>query len=234
MNMKTLGILGGVGPQTTSKVYLSIIESIRKNNESNYPPIIIYNLPFPFVIEEEAIIQGKNSEKMIPYLVEGAKILEKAGANFIVLPCNTLHKYTNEIKESIKIAFLSILEETALYLSHKKIKAVGILATQTTVDSEIYSNVLKNNGITTFYPNVNEQNEINKIIIELLNGEKNILYSKKINEICNSLKAKGAEVLLLACTDLQLIISNVHSSMPIIDTTEILIQASIRELCTGN
>jgi len=78
-NMKTLGILGGIGPQTTSKIYLSVIDSIRKKGAEKYPPIVIYNLPFPFVIENEAIVQGINSEKMISYLIDGAKILEKSG-----------------------------------------------------------------------------------------------------------------------------------------------------------
>src|SRR3989344_3312743 len=109
----------------------------------NYPSIVIYNLPFSFAIEKEAITQGKNSERMIPYLVEGAKILEKAGADFGILPCNTLHKHINEIRASVKIPFLSILEETFLSLQSLKVKTVGVLATQTTVDSKIYSGVLQ-------------------------------------------------------------------------------------------
>lgn len=80
--MKTLGILGGLGPQTTSKIYLRIVDLVRKSGKDKYPPIVIYNLPFPFIIEKEAIVQGVNSEKMLPYLIDGAKVLEKAGACF--------------------------------------------------------------------------------------------------------------------------------------------------------
>jgi len=79
--MKTLGIIGGLGPQTTAKIYLSVVDLVRKSGEDKYPPIVIYNLPFPFTIEREAIIQGVNSEKMLPYLINGAKVLEKAGAS---------------------------------------------------------------------------------------------------------------------------------------------------------
>jgi len=228
--MKTLGILGGVGPQTTSKVYLSIIDLIRKNKQEKYPAILIYNLPFPFIIENEAIIKGVNSEKMIPYLLDGAKILEKSGATFGILPCNTLHKYINEIRGSVKIPFLSILEETVLRLKSLNVKNVGILATQTTIDSKIYANVLEENGINIFYPDTGEQNDINNIIVELINGERSELHGKKIEMICSELKEKGAESILLACTDLQLATSNVNSPIPIIDTTEILIDASVREL----
>jgi aspartate racemase len=228
--MKTLGILGGVGPQTTSKVYLSVIDLVRKNKNDKYPPILIYNLPFPFIIEDEAIIQGINSEKMLPYLIDGAKILEKAGADFGILPCNTLHKYINEIRESVRFPFLSILEETVLALKLKKIKTVGILATETTIQSKIYENVLRENGIDIVYPSQTEQQIINNSIVELLNGIKNKSHSQNIEIICKSLKKKGAENILLACTDLQLVLADVNSSVSIIDTTGILIQASVREL----
>lgn len=228
--MKTLGILGGVGPQTTSKVYLSIIDLVRKSGSKKYPPIIIHNLPFPFVIEDEAIVRGINSEKMIPYLTEGAKILEKAGADFGILPCNTLHKYMKEIRQSVKLPFLSILEETTLVLKNKKIKNVGILATETTVKSEIYDESLGQNDINIIYPTRSKQDIVNHIIFEILNGGETNLHKKKLGSVCNSLHKNGAEVILLACTDLQLITSNLNTAIPIIDSTEILINSSVKEM----
>jgi len=228
--MKTLGILGGVGPQTTSKVYLSVIDLVRKSGKDKYPPILIYNLPFPLIIENEAIIQGINSQKMLPYLISGAKILEKAGADFGILPCNTLHKYIDEIRESIKFPFLSILEETVLILKLKKIKTIGILATESTIRSRIYEDILKKNEINILYPSQAEQRVINNIIVELLNGRKSDLHSKKIEIICKSFQAKGSKGILLACTDLQLAMKNANSPITIIDTTDILIRASVREL----
>lgn len=228
--MKTLGILGGVGPETTSKIYHSIIDLFRKNKKDKYPSIVIYNLPFPFIIENEAIIKGINSYKMLPYLIAGAKILEKAGASFGILPCNTLHKYMKEIREAVKIPFLSILDETVSQLKSIKIKTVGILATETTVKDKLYDDIFKKNEINFLYPTRAEQDNINKIIIELLNGKKTKLQEKKIETICSSLYKKGAKAILLACTDLQIITSNIQISIPIIDSTEILIRASMREL----
>lgn len=228
--MKTLGILGGVGPETTSKIYHSIIDLFKKNKKDKYPALLIYNLPFPFAIEQEAIVEGKNSEKMVPYLVEGAKILEKAGADFGILPCNTLHKYIGEIRDSVKIPFLSILDETVIKLKSMGIKSIGLLGTETTVKDGLYNDVLKMNGINYLYPTREEQNNINTIILELLNGEKNSLQEDKIKIICSSLQGKGAQAILLACTDLQIIAPNNKCIIPIIDTTDILIQASVREL----
>jgi aspartate racemase len=225
--MKTLGILGGVGPQTTSKVYLDIINQIKKKGEQKYPPILIYNLPFPFIIEDEAIVKGINSEKMIPYLIEGAKILEKAGADFGILPCNTLHKYINEIRNAVKIPFLSILEETATFLKNRKVTKVGILATQTTVDSKIYDKHLTSKGTELLYPTKSDQEIINNIILEILQiGEKNS-QKRKLENVCKRLAKNGAEIILLACTDLQLIASDTKIPLPIIDSTEILINSSV-------
>lgn len=228
--MKTIGILGGVGPQTTSKVYISIIKLIRESGEEKYPPIVIYNLPFPFVIEHEAIIQGINSEKMVPYLIDGAKILEKSGVDFGILPCNTLHKFIGEIRKAVKFPFLSILEETVLALKDRKVKRVGILATETTIESKIYEDVLENNGINILYPSKNDQNIVSNIIVELLNETENNLQRGTLENVCDALHERGAEIILLACTDLQLIASDMKTSAPIVDTTEILINASVREM----
>lgn len=228
--MKTLGILGGVGPETTSKIYHSIIDLFRKNKKDRYPSIVIYNLPFPFIIENEAIIKGINSYKMLPYLIAGAKILEKSGASFGILPCNTLHKYIKEIRKAVGIPFLSILDETALRLKSMKVKTVGILATETTIKDKLYNDFLKKHEINVLCPTRTEQNDVNKIIVELLNGKKTNLQEKKIETICSSLYKKGAKAILLACTDLQIVTSDIYIPIPIIDTTEILIRASMREL----
>ena len=227
--MKTLGILGGVGPDTTSKVYHSVIESIRKSGKKFYPSITIYNLPWPFSLEDDMIIHGKNSEKMIPYLVNGAKILEKAGASFGILPCNTLHKHIGEIRASVRIPFLSILEETKSKLKSLKLDRVGILASQTTITSNLYGKILKENGVSLVYPNKKEQEAINNIIVELVRGKQKKIHSKKMTTICQSLYKNGSKGILLACTDLQLV-KGIVSPIPIVDTTDVLIQASVREL----
>ncbi len=228
--MKTLGIIGGLGPQTTAKIYLSVIDLIRKDRIENYPAIVMYNLPFPFIIEYEAIIQGINSDKMLPYLLDGARILEKTGATFGILPCNTLHKYINDIRKAVKIPFLSILEETLIKLKSLKTQTVGILASQTTINSKIYDEYLRENNICIIYPEKEEQADINKIIFHLLNGEESKLYGRKIEKIAHSLNKKGAQSIILACTDLQMVSFKVNSSITIVDTTELLIQASVREL----
>lgn len=226
--MKTIGILGGVGPETTSIIYHSIIDKFKENMEDKYPSIVVYNLPFPFVIEDEVIIKGINSHKMLPYLLNGAKILEKAGATFGILPCNTLHKYINEIRKSVGMPFLSIPDETVLKLKSIEVRTVGILATGTTVKDKLYDGILKKHGIDIIYPTKNQQKGLNRIIMGLINKEKNKQQEQEIERICLSLYRKGARCILLACTDLQM--AKFSTNIPIVDTTDILIKASVREL----
>ncbi|MFA6601379.1 MAG: amino acid racemase [Candidatus Paceibacterota bacterium] len=225
--IKTIGIIGGVGPETTSKIYHSIIDTYKRQSD-RYPSIVIYNLPFPFIIENEAIAKGINVHKMLPFLIDGAKILEKSGADFGILPCNTLHKYIKEIREAVKIPFLSILDETVLELISNKVKTVGVLATETTVKDRLYDSLLGKNGINVLYPTETEQKTINQLILELINKTKGKCSEQQMEEICSSLHKKGAGAILLACTDLQL--AKINSKIPIFDTTDILIAASVREL----
>lgn len=229
--MKTIGILGGVGPETTSGIYHAIIDIFKKNQAGNYPSILIYNLPFPFEIENEVIAKGVNSHRMLPYLINGAKILEKSGADFGILPCNTLHKYIEHIRKAVKIPFLSILDETVAKLSSNNIGTIGILATETTVKDKLYDKILYNSGINVIYPTKSEQKIINKIILNLINMRKDRYQEQQLEETCSSLHKRGANGILLACTDLQ--IAKFNADIPIFDTTDILIAASIREL-TGN
>ncbi len=232
--MKTLGIIGGLGPQTTSKVYLSIVDLIRGAHHKTYPPMVIYNLPFPFAIEDEIIVQGINSEKMLPYLLEATEILGKSGVNLGILPCNTLHKYIEDIRKVATFPFLSILEETAKAIAERQFKKVGILATETTVESKLYDKSLKDQGIEIIYPTDEEQIELDLLIVNLLKGEESGKEIKNLQKICDSLIEKGVEVIVLACTDLQLVMSKVHSSVPIVDTTDLLIKASVNEMLSND
>ena len=89
--MKKVGIIGGVGPETTAEFYLDVIFSCQEKNKTARPNIIISSIPLPYQIEEDLIMRNVGSERYIPYLTAEAQRLEKAGADFIVMPCNSLH-----------------------------------------------------------------------------------------------------------------------------------------------
>lgn len=228
--MKTAGILGGVGPETTSEVYLSIISAIKNSESVAYPPMVIYNLPLPFSIEDNVIIKGMGAEAAIPYLTTGAEILERSGADFGILPCNTLHTYMPEIRQAVAMPFLSILEETTVLLKNKGVKKIGILGSETTIKSDLYGSVLKEAGIEAVYAPAELQMIVNQVIINTLQGNKSATDERDLETVCQALAADDAEAVLLGCTDLQLVAKNMQCSVPIFDTTQILIDAAVREM----
>ena len=227
--MKTIGIIGGLGPETTSEFYLELVFSCKKLNKVSYPPILINSIPLPFIVEKQAIAEGIGEEKCLPYLIHAAKSLEKAGADFLVLPCNSLHVFIKDIRNSVKIPVLSILEETSNFLRKQKIKKVGVIATPITVKNKLYEKSLKQNKITQILPDNLQQVKIGKIIHNIVSNR----YDNKDREILiNIIKnfTKGeVQHIILACTDLQLLMPQ-HSDLKIYDTMKILADVAVKSI----
>lgn len=219
--MKTIGIIGGYGPETTTEFYLKLIALSRKNSKS-YPPILIYNPPIPFNLEKAMAGEGKHGAKMLPILINAAKKLENAGANFIVIPCNTIHIFIEDIRKSVNIPVLSIIEETVSEIKKRNIKKVGLLATSLTIQNKLYQSPLKEKNIETAIPWDKDQAKIGKIILRILAGQKLSNDKDLLLSLINGFQKKNAEVVVLACTDLPLLIDQKASSLPIINTLDIL------------
>lgn len=226
--MKTVGIIGGLGPETTAEFYLEIIRLCSGKNKLSRPPILIWSIPLPYQIEKEAITKAKGEEKNTPYLIEAAEKLEKAGADFLVMPCNSLHIFIEEIRKAVKIPVLSIVEETVRFLKNQAVKNVGLLATSITINHGLYSKKLNNNGIKEFIPSQNEQIELNKIIYRIVNNKYSNKDKEKLNSIIGNLKKKGLKTFILACTDLQILAPD-NLGIKIYDTMKILAEATAKK-----
>ncbi len=227
--MKTVGIIGGLGPETTSEFYLELIFSSFEKNRLQRPPILMWNVPLEYKIEEELITEAKGEERYIPYLIDAAQRLEKGGVDFIVMPCNSLHIFIEEIRDSVKVPALSILEETANFLKGQDVKEVGILATATTVKRKSYEKHLERVGIKQIIPDDFQQAKIGKMINNLVVNRHDNNDRKELLKIIDSLDEKNISTVILACTDLQLLIPH-HESMKIYDTMKILAEATVREI----
>jgi len=125
--MKIIGIIGGFGPETTAQFYLEIIFRCFKKYKIAKPPILIWSVPLKYKIEENLLKNAKGKNEYLFYLIEAAKILEKGGADFLVMPCNSLHIFIDIIQKSVRIPILNIAEETIKYLKNKKIKKLAFL-----------------------------------------------------------------------------------------------------------
>lgn len=228
--MKTVGIIGGLGPETTSEFYLELIFSCQKLNKVHRPGILIYSVPLPYDIEEEAIAKGKGEERCLPFLLEAAKNLESAGADFIVMPCNSLHVFIEEIRGFVSVPVLSIVEETAKFLEKENISEIGLISTAITLNKKLYEKIFLANSIKQVTPDDSQQLKINKIIHNLVSNRHDDADREELFEIINDFKKKGLKHIILACTDLQLFIPDEYSSLKIYDTMKIFANATVREI----
>jgi len=227
--MKTVGIIGGLGPETTSKFYLDIVFSCQKKSKTNRPLIIIASVPMSYEIEEDVILKNIGIERYLPFLVAEAKRLEKAGADFIVMPCNSLHIFIKEIRDAVKIPVLSIVEETVKFLKKNNLNKVGIVSTLATIKNKLYENTFKENGIAYVTPDGFQQAKLGKFILNLVTGQRNNRNREELIQIINDFEKKDVDCVALACTDLQLLIPK-HPRLKIFDTMKILADATVEEI----
>ena len=227
--MKTLGIIGGLGPATTAEFYLKVSYGCQQRNNIQRPPVIIASVPAPYEVERGMILHNINN--YTPLLLVEAKRLEKAGADFLVMPCNTLHCDIEQIRSVVTIPVMSIVDATITYIKANKHKKIGLIATAATVEREVYSSIFKRNNIDFITPEEARQVGLNELIANLVAGK--FLKSDKefIHAVVDDLKEKGADCIALACTDLQLLNPEAdRDDIPIFDTMAILAEAAIEEI----
>ncbi len=227
--MKTVGIIGGLGPKTTTKFYLELIKSCYKENKINRPPILIWSVPLKYQLEEEVIIQSKDEEKLVPYLVEGSKKLESGEADFLVIPCNSVHVFIEEVRNSVKIPVLSIIDETVRFLTQNEVKEVGLLATKMTIKNDLYQSRLEKVGIKIVLLDDTRQERLGEIISKLVMDNIKQNEKQEFLDMIKELSDDGRRSILLSCTDLQLAVGEIEG-IRIYDTMKILADATVREI----
>ena len=218
--MKTIGLIGGMSWESTVTYYKIINETVKeKLGGLHSAKCILYSIDFQKIEECQA---NGNWEKSGEILGEAANNLEKAGADFIVICTNTMHKVINQIKEKISIPILHIAEMTAEKILEKGLKNIALLGTKYTMEQDFYKSKLIEKEINVIIPDKNDIEIINKVIYdELCLGTINSNSKKKFLEIVDKLRSKGAEGIILGCTEIGLLIKNEDTDVPLFDTAVI-------------
>ena len=226
---KTLGMIGGMGPAATADLLLKITKLTDAKRDQDHVHVIIdSNINIPD--RTAAILHG--GEDPLPELTASAKLLENAGADMIIMACNTAHYYVTELAKATSLPIISMPEETAHLLKKRGIKKVALLATDGTVQSGVYQNVLDAEEIETIYPNHEQQALIMSVIYNYI--KRGILDASKLPvrevlDVCIDLKKRGAEAVLLACTELPVafdVMGLLDESC--VDPTEVLAAAAVK------
>ncbi len=227
--MKTVGIIGGFGPEATAKFQLEIVEIFRALKVKTRPPLLIWLTPIPIQIEKNFILKSKDLSKFLPFLIKGSQRLENGGADFLVIPCNSLHLLIKDLQKATKLPILNLIEETGLALKKEKIRRIGIIASQMMIKSGLHQESLIAQDIEPVLPFENDQCLINESIDRILTNQNLKKAANNLLRVTKSLKHQGIKDILLACTDLQLIFPKVSGTRNH-DTLHILAESTAREI----
>lgn len=218
--MKTIGLIGGMSWESTVTYYQILNETVKqKLGGLHSAKILLYSVDFD---EIEKYQSSGEWEKSAEVLSQAAMNLEKAGADFIVICTNTMHKVAPKIQSHISIPIIHIAEATADELIKRGISRVALLGTKYTMTQDFYKDKLLKAGIDVVIPDSTGIETVNDIIYkELCLGIISEESKKKYLEIIDRLAEQGAQGVILGCTEIGLLIQQTDTSLPVFDTTRI-------------
>ncbi|HOO70547.1 MAG TPA: amino acid racemase [Spirochaetota bacterium] len=228
--MKTLGIIGGIGPQSTLDYYREIISGYRKISGSpDYPHIIINSIDMTGMLD---LVARSDYPNLVRLLVSEIEKLKRAGAEFALIASNTPHIVFDDVKRSSPLPLISIVEATAEKAQSLKLKRLLLLGTGFTMKSRFYADCLSRYGISVSVPPEQEQKFIHEVIFDDL--EEGIVIPEKkarVVALCAAIIEKESiDGIILGCTELPLMIRDGDFNVAVLNTAGIHIEAAVRVL----
>ncbi len=221
---KTIGVFGGMGPEATVLFFQRVVELTPAQSDQEHIPIIIYNQPQ--IPDRTQAILGQG-ESPAPALQKGIAVLENAGAEFICIPCNTAHHYFQELLEVATAPIINLIDCVVEYgmKTVPRLQKVGLLATIGTIKARLYQNAFARRNVEVLHPEAWELNDLQSILSRLKSKNRE---SFAVQKMAEGLVDKGAEAVILGCTELSLIAAELRLPVWVFDSTEILAQKAVR------
>jgi len=227
---KTIGILGGMGPLATLDLFEKIISNTPANIDQDHCRILINNNP---KIPSRTEAFNKGAENPLPELIRSALVLEHAGADFIIIACNTAHIWLDELKRNVNIPVYSMIDNTVQHLMESKLDINGkvlLFATESTIQHHLYQQAFKGSRYTIVIPNEEEQKLVNGAIKEVKKGNiKTNPYLDGLNQLIQTYQSKGTSAIIGGCTEIPLLFPHFNTDMKLIDPTLLLAKLAIQK-----
>lgn len=228
--MKTIGVLGGMGPEATNQLCAAITAATPATKDQDHIAVLSFSNP-AIPDRTQALLHGGPSP--LPELIKTGHCLQMAGADFLVIPCNTAHCFYDELVAALAIPVLHMIEETAQFIRNTlpDARKIGLLATSGTVKTGIYARFFENYGLETLEPNDDEQEAL---VMKAIYGEQGIKAGFKdvpnqlLAQAAMCLETRGAQAIVAGCTEIPLVMTDTDVSVPFINPTQILAQAAVR------
>ena len=219
-----LGILGGLGPMATVYFYEMITSHTKAACDQDHIDIVINSRAT--TPDRTSFITGKSQDNPLEIMIEDSKRLKEYGVTLLAIPCNTAHYFYDMLTDAIDIPYLNIMDETAKYLSKKGVKRAGVMATEGTVSSRTYHRYLENYGIECIVPDAAHQELVNSNIYDDIKMGKHA-NMENFMKTAQWLFSRGAEVIILGCTELSLIKKEEGLDGRFVDSLEVLAKKAI-------
>ncbi|KOY79919.1 aspartate/glutamate racemase family protein [Lysinibacillus macroides] len=216
--MKTIGLIGGMSWESSAQYYRIINEEVKRRlGGLHSAQSILASVDFEMVEQFQQLGKWDEAGEL---LAKVASNLETAGADFIVICTNTMHKVVPIIEKAITIPILHIADATAYEMKHQKIRKVGLLGTKYTMEQDFYKEKIQQHQIEVVIPNEGSRTEINRIIFEeLCLGEIKVSSKEYYLQVIHELVQQGVEGIILGCTEIGLLINAQDAAIPLFDTT---------------
>lgn len=225
--MHTIGIIGGLSPQSTVTYYREICERVRKARGGlSGPPLRMASLDQQEIV---TLRQEGQWDRVAAILCDNARALEKAGAECILIACNSVHKVAESVENALSIPFLHIVDATAAGILTTSVRTIGLLGTRYSMEMGFYQERLRRFGIATVTPDKPLRDEIHRIIFEelcigVIRPESRMLLFRAAHELTEA----GAQGLVLGCTEIDLIVTPADFQIPVFDSTALHIDRAVR------
>ena len=218
--MKKIGLIGGITPESTV-LYYQILNRLNANQlgKTHSAELIITSFDFGQISQ---LVEEGRWDLLNKKMAEAGTNLENAGASCILICANTMHLCIDAVRKVVRIPVIHIADSTAKEIQKKGIQKVALLGTKYTMEKDFFRDILNKHEIETIIPDVEERDEIHRIIYdELAQGEFKKSSKEKYLKIIDSLILKGVEGIILGCTEIPLLINQNDVSLPIFDTARI-------------
>lgn len=230
-----VGVLGGVGPLATVYFMEMIIEMTDAARDQEHIDMLVSN--HATIPDRTGFILGESTESPVDAMMEDAQMLEAAGCSFVVIPCNTAHYFFEDIRNSVKIPVLNIIEETIAYAKKqgelrktpKQVRKLGILATEGTISSGTYSFYGKPSGVECAAPDPAFQQKVNRMIYERVKAGYPVR-REEIMEVIDHMREKGCDAVIMGCTELSVVYRDLNLAKTcedVIDSLWVLARSTV-------
>lgn len=218
--------MGGLGPQATLDFFGKLLSATKATTDQEHLHVIIENNPK--VPDRHAAIKGTGPDAA-PYLVQMASNLEQAGADFVVMACNTAHAFQQDIEAALTVPFISMIDEVVAELRehYNDLSRIGLMAAEGCLTAQLYQRVLRRNGLTPVIWTDSEISRFMSIVYRIKADARTPDIRAALIELANSLTARGAEIIVAACTEIPLMLSAADLEVPLLESTDLLVKRTV-------